>query len=320
MAIEQLPPEADQIVVLINPKAGWRSREKRRKAFLSVLEKSRFHVTVSSDLSEAADLANRAFEKGTLRTIVGIGGDGTAAELVNRTVPGVPFTLLPAGTANLVSRHFRLPKSPTKALEMIRQGRVCRFDAGSANGRLFLAVASCGFDAEAVYRVHQRRQQRNGRYAGYFSYVGPVLKLIASYPYPEIRIEFESREEGDSAPKSKQAVGRWAFVFNIPQYAWGLPLTPKAIGTDGLLDLCTLAKGGLVHGLRYVAFAQFAQHVHLSDCTLTAARRFRITSEHDLAYQLDGDPGGRLPLEIEIVPDRARLIIPSNSPAAEARD
>ncbi|RMF97330.1 MAG: hypothetical protein D6741_10180 [Planctomycetota bacterium] len=316
MAIEQLSPEADQIVVLINPKAGWRSREKRRNAFLSLLKQSEFHVTVSSDLSEACDLANRAFEKGTLRTIVGIGGDGTAAELVNRTVPGVPFTLLPAGTANLVSRHFRLPKSPAKAVAMIRQGRVCRFDAGNANGRLFLAVASCGFDAEAVCRVHERRQQRNGRYAGYFSYVGPVLRLIASYPYPEIRVTFG--ETSEAGPQ--EAVGRWAFVFNIPQYAWGLPLTPQAIGTDGLLDLCTLAKGGLFHGLRYVAFAQFAQHVRLSDCTLAAAQRFRITSEHDLAYQLDGDPGGRLPLEIEIVPDRVRLILPEKSPAAETKE
>jgi diacylglycerol kinase (ATP) len=36
----------------------------------------------------------------------------------------------------------------------------------------------------------------------------------------------------------------------------------------------------------------------------------RIESDVPVPYQLDGDPGGYLPLEIEVLPNRLTLIVP----------
>ena len=106
-------------------------------------------------------------------------------------------------------------------------------------------------------------------------------------------------------------VARWAFVFNLPCYGWGLPLTPDAVGTDGILDLCAFSGRSLLAGLRYVAGAQFgARHRGMADCQMGRGRRFRITSEDPVAYQLDGDPGGQLPVDVEILPDRLTLVVP----------
>ena len=38
--------------------------------------------------------------------------------------------------------------------------------------------------------------------------------------------------------------------------------------------------------------------------------RVRIESDEPVAYQLDGDPGGMLPLDVEVVPHRLTLVVP----------
>jgi diacylglycerol kinase family enzyme len=36
----------------------------------------------------------------------------------------------------------------------------------------------------------------------------------------------------------------------------------------------------------------------------------RITSEDEIPYQIDGDPGGHLPVEVEVVPKRVSFLVP----------
>jgi diacylglycerol kinase family enzyme len=249
--------------------------------------------------------------EGRLRALVGIGGDGTAAELVNRTAPGVPITLLAAGTANLIARHFGLSHHPEQVASTIAEGKSIRLDAGRASGRLFLVMVSCGLDAEVVRRVHERRRNNpKGGHIRYASYLKPILDGLRTYRYPEMQIDCEEPLGGaSSAPLSLRA--RWVFAFNIPRYGWGLPLAPAADATDGLLDVCTFRRGSWWQGLRYLAAAQLGCHQRLRDCVCCRARRLRITAEGDVPYQLDGDPGGMLPLEIEVLPSRVRLIVPS---------
>jgi diacylglycerol kinase family enzyme len=110
---------------------------------------------------------------------------------------------------------------------------------------------------------------------------------------------------------------RWAFVVNLPGYAGGLNTVPTALGNDGLLDVCTFKHGFFWHGLRYAASVAVGMHQKLSDCLCWQARRLRIESDAEVPYQLDGDPGGLLPVEIEVLPRRLTLIVPA-SPSRQA--
>jgi diacylglycerol kinase (ATP) len=142
--------------------------------------------------------------------------------------------------------------------------------------------------------------------------VQPILEAIRSYDYPEIRVYCDGTCEGTAEGQSAPLVARWAFAFNLPCYGWGLPLAPEAVATDGLLDLCTFRRGSLLDGLRYAVAAQFGGwHQRLADCEMRRARRFSIRSEGPVAYQLDGDPGGVLPLEVEVLPNRVTLVVPT---------
>jgi len=185
-------------------------------------------------------------------------------------------------------------------------------DAGRADGRMFLVMLGCGFDAEVVRQVHAQREEasRRGGHIGYLSYIKPIFRSIRNYHYPEIRVYCDPGGEDSSDPDASPLRGRWAFAFNLPRYGWGLPLAPGATGRDGALDVCTFARGSLLSGLKYAAAAQLGgQHRRLSDCRMDKARRVRFVADEPVAYQLDGDPGGLLPVEAEILPGRVTLVV-----------
>ena len=76
------------------------------------------------------------------------------------------------------------------------------------------------------------------------------------------------------------------------------------------MDVCTLAHGGLWHTLKYVAAVGAGLHPWLGDCALQRVSRLRITADTEVPYQLDGDPGGYLPVELQILPRRLTLLVP----------
>ncbi|MCL2305912.1 MAG: acylglycerol kinase family protein, partial [Planctomycetaceae bacterium] len=100
------------ILISVNPKAGRTSPMLRAEELQKRLQEKGFQVELGTDLSEITGKANELQQNGQLRALVGVGGDGTAAELVNRTEPGTPILLLAAGTANLLSKHFRWGSTP----------------------------------------------------------------------------------------------------------------------------------------------------------------------------------------------------------------
>jgi diacylglycerol kinase (ATP) len=305
-AISILPPTTNRVVIAINPKTGDQSAALRVEQLVELLRHHGFHVEPLSDLQEVADRANGWHAEGCLRALVGVGGDGTAAELVNRTTPGVPITMLPSGNENLLARYLGLGRSPEACCETITAGTVMRLDAGKANDRLFLLMAGCGFDADVVWRVHESRQGRVTR----ASYLKPIVDSIRSYEYPELRIQWDEEAAGVAQSPSPSAGAHWLFAFNLPRYGGGLEIAPGADGGDGLLDVCTFRHGGVWHGLLYAGAVLLGQHHRLADFAVRRAGRLRITADSPVPYQLDGDPGGWLPLDIEALPGRLSVLTP----------
>ena len=198
-----------------------------------------------------------------------MGGDGTAAELVNRTVPGLPLTVFPAGNENLLARHFGLGPTPEECCRVVKEGAVARRDAGRAGSRIFLIMIGCGFDADVVQAMHM---QRTGHVTS-ASYFNPIMASIRHYDYPELRVYWN--EDGVAEPGVASAAEpaaesisegvRWLFAFNLPCYGAGLQIAPEADGSDGLLDVCTFRHGGLWRGLYYTAAVLTGTHRWLPD-------------------------------------------------------
>jgi diacylglycerol kinase family enzyme len=296
---------SDRVLVVANPSAGSRSREQAVSDLVVCLKERGLTPQLVTDLSSLGPLAARYRALGQLRAVVAAGGDGTVAEVVNRTEPDIPVSVFPLGTANLLASYFHIECDPMALARTLVEGVTVSLDAGKANGRVFLLMAGCGFDAEVVERAHRRR---NGKHITYWTYARPILGALRSYRYPTLRVYQESTPgtEWTSPPH----LARWAFLVNLPCYAGGLQVAPDAVGTDGLLDACTFGSGSFWHALRYLGYVAIRRHRGLADFKWALVTRARIESEEPVPYQLDGDPGGFLPLTIEVLPQRFSFVAP----------
>jgi diacylglycerol kinase (ATP) len=296
-----LSRDADRVVILVNPKAGPIAAQPGADRLAGLLKERGYKVEVFSDLAAATSQAKRWHAEGSLRTLVGVGGDGTAAELVNRTDEGLPLTLFPGGNSNLLARYIGMTKDSEFVCRTIVEGVAARLDAGRANGRIFLLMIGCGFDAEVVNRVHE---DRTG-HINLKNYFHPIRYTLRNYAYPEIRASWQ--DDGEAAASLS---ARWLFVFNLPCYGGGFRIAPNSDGSDGLLDVCGFRSGGF---WRHMATVVLRQHGRTADWMVCRRRRLRITSEAQVSYQIDGDPGGWLPLEVEVLPGRLTVVVPKDA-------
>lgn len=332
----RLPEQADEVLILTNPTAGAGPKHYELQRLVAGLHRWRLKGRLVTDRSEITQLADELHRAGRLRAVVSAGGDGTAAETLNRTSPGIPIALFPLGTENLLARYLEMPRQPEEMAEVIAAGTIIRHDVGNASGRLFAIMIGCGFDAEVVRRVHLERDGHITR----LNYLKPIWESIRSYDYPEMRISYElAGANGDAGSGlAQEAAGqpaenghqlpagnwttiqaRFAFVVNVPRYALGLRFVPEAVADDGRLDLCAFRQGSFFHGLWYLGNLLIDKHRRLPDCTVRAVRRLRIESDGVVPYELDGDASGFLPLDVQIEPNRLTLVVPPSWPARNCR-
>lgn len=292
------------VLVSVNPRAGYRDRSHAVEHLREALAAHDFTTEQFTDIALLKARAEELHAAEKLRAVVAAGGDGTIALLANSTPQGAPLAILPLGTENLLAKHLGLAADPVAVAQLIADGHTHAFDMGEAGGRLFSLMAGCGFDAEVVRRLHTERKGN----IHHLSYVKPIVEAIRTYEYPELRVQYVPAD-ADGDELTEELAARWVFVVNIPRYAGGLNLAPGATGDDGLLDVCTFREGSLWNGLVYLGGIMLGQQQSMQDFTHIRTRRLKIESTTEAPYQLDGDPGGTLPVEICVRPGRLTVLV-----------
>lgn len=314
------------ILIFTSPKAGSGAGRDRVGLLAQWLSEQQFDVNVTSSLDELRHRTDPHTSPELPRWVVAAGGDGTLALVAQNTPPATTLVPMPLGTENLVAKHYRISSDLQSMKNVILHGQEMKIDAGLANGRLFLVMASCGFDAEVVRAMHLTRRGHINR----FSYTWPILRTLRSYRFPPIHVEYFAASEpvlpaadtlAESVASAPDAVQepltcRWALVFNMPRYAAELAVEPDACEDDGVLDLCSLQYGSIASGTRYLGGIITGRHIRWKDVVRRPITRCRITSPARVAFQIDGDYAGRLPLEIGVLPGRIRLrVAPGTTPS-----
>ncbi|MFK7769815.1 MAG: diacylglycerol kinase family protein [Mariniblastus sp.] len=284
----------------MNPNSGSTDQRSLVEQLQRNLIQRGFEVHLLTNIEEVKRVTVESLKANSLRAVVAAGGDGTVSLLANLLPSQTPMAILPLGTENLLAKHLKMTADADLVAQAIADGKMIQLDAGRANGQLFLVMASCGFDADVVRRLHSERKG----HIRHWSYAKPIVWAIGKYRFPEIRI-FADDEE-------KSVKGKWAFIFNVPRYAMNLPIVADADPADGQLDLCTFRGGNLFRGVFYLAAVLMRRHRGWKHSHFQRFSKIRIESEEKVPYQLDGDPGGFLPLEIEVIPKFLNLFVPKS--------
>jgi diacylglycerol kinase (ATP) len=254
------------------------------------------------------------------------------AALANLLPPHVPLLIFPLGTENLLAKYLGLSNDVRVAAEAVRANGRLAMDVGQANGKLFLVMLSCGFDAEVVRQMHAVRSGHISRW----SYTWPILTALREYRFPQLagrlQLQLAPEQVSESQLRAEESLAKqiaaddlppehiaaWFFVFNVPRYAAGLNFCPQADPADGALDVCTFQRPGIVAGLGYLSRLWFGSHQRLSGFRHQLCRQLSLPAPLaadgrplNIPFQIDGDPGGVLPLEVSVLPGRLQLLTPS---------
>ena len=310
--------KSNTVAVLHNPKSGARHAIELIDELLTELRVRGWDVESFHDLDSFQQRVESLFSAGKLRAVVAAGGDGTASAVATRINHDVPLRVFPLGTENLLAKHFRFDSDPAATANAIQQMETHQIDAATANGKLFLIMAGIGFDAEVVRRLHTNRKGHIRRW----HYWWHIVASVFSYRFPKLRVlplaASNSLELSDDSKLLSDSDVAWLFIQNLPCYADKLAIVTHAVDDDGLLNVSSFRHGGLISGLKYLYALRMERHLLLDDFQSTQLSNFRIeeapgrshaTNSTAASYQIDGDWGGHLPVDILVLPKRVRIIL-----------
>ncbi|PTS91595.1 lipid kinase [Flavobacterium sp. HMWF030] len=156
--------------------------------------------------------------------IVACGGDGTINEVASCLIgTDVKLGIIPLGSGNGLASHLNIPHDIGKSLEVIREGRKIRIDAGRINQHYFFSNTGIGIDAMII-----RKYEHSGKRM-LFSYVRAAVASTFEYSAQPAIVSFDDRV----IPIKPFMV----FVSNSNEMGYNMTLTPDAMLTDGKLDL-----------------------------------------------------------------------------------
>lgn len=310
--------EPKHVLIVFNPKAGAADRRELLHSLQRRLGEMGFEVELIVDLDDLKSRAAELGQAGQLRLVVSAGGDGTLAAVAERSAPETCLAVFPLGTENLMGKWLGATADLDRFCQAVQANRTRVIDVASANGRLALITIGVGFDAEVVRRVHSQRRGHISKW----TYAWPIWATFWTFGFPKFYIELEGwNRVANSSPNAEpckasdpepdevlKRTAPWVFVANLPMYAGGLSLIPHASATDGKLDVASFSGTGRIRGLFYALWIALRRHIYLKDFQAYRATTIRIAADGPAGYQLDGDYGGSLPLEIRVLPNRIKLL------------
>jgi diacylglycerol kinase (ATP) len=295
-----------RIKIIANPASG---RGRAARLARSVRERLTA-LGCEVELSEtrlAGDARRFAGETAGFDAVCGVGGDGTLHEIANGLPPDAPpLAVIPSGTANVMARELGLRGGAASIARMIAEGRVVRWDLGRerTTGRRFLLFASAGYDASVVHDFHANRRGP----IRMWQYCWWGLKSIVDFRVPAIDVELDGKVVARRAS--------WVTVSNVASYGGPLVFTPRAKADDGAFEVMVMHAREKRDVIRmfWAAILRYAFRIEyrMTDLTFHAAKRVRLTSPdgRPVPVQMDGDPGGHLPLDAEVVPGGIAVVAP----------
>ncbi len=241
-----------------------------------------------------------------------VGGDGTVQEVINGLASadaGCVLGIVPAGAGNDLARDLRIPRDHRRALALALHEPPRRIDVGQATGadgrvRRFGAAGGAGFDAQvAAAMARSRARWQRGR----LGYALVTLSELRRYRNARVAIEWEGPDGGTG--NAELPVLMVAFA-NGAYYGGGMRIAPAARPDDGHLDLCIVGDVSRLEAVRQLPGMYRGAHVAHPAVRMERARRLRLGGD-EAPVHLDGDPFGRLPLDVVVLQGALLVAAPS---------
>ncbi len=286
---------------LVNPAAGGGHGKRALSLLGEAAAKAGAELVVSQNVEDLAAQARQAAEDGVER-LVAAGGDGTFHHVAQGLIGSeCAMGLVPLGRGNDLAGTLGIPSELPRAVEVAIGGPVRRIDVGQVDRHSFLGYCGVGFDSEVASYVQQGR----GPFSGQAAYVYGVLRTLAAFKPPVIRVEHDGGVYESGA--------MFAVVCNHSRFGGGMFIAPEARIDDGMLDLVVVEAVSKLKLLRIFPKVYKGEHVGHPAVTIVRTRSARLYVDRTMTMASDGEPimeVGEQGVEVSVRPGALGVVVP----------
>lgn len=311
---EDVPsPQPVRVFVVLNPVAGTSNPDTVTQTISRFCEEHHWECEIyqTSKGEDLRQLVHKIVKKGVDMIIVA-GGDGTvsavAAGMINSQIP---LGILPAGTGNALARDRSIPLDLNGALALLGgDHQMQALDAMEVVGKgMYVLNVSVGVSSITM-RMTAREEKR--RY-GFLAYVYRAMASIMRSDLHRFKVKVDDFPLRFSASEVFIANCRLAGFQPLVD---GVEVTPD----DNRLDMFIIRARSIRDYLGVLARFIVRGGKNQADNLYyaTAQENIVIESDHPLPVQADGEDVGITPVEIRIIPNALKLIVPCSVKVAAA--
>jgi diacylglycerol kinase (ATP) len=294
-----------KIKIIYNPVAGKNKGLQSIKNLSDELLKNGhlLHRFATGKARDAFDETEKAISS-EYELIIAAGGDGTINEVASalaKNHSSIPLGIFQFGTVNDFATHLNITNDPIKFAKMVEKMNVIPIDLGKANGSFFINVAAGGSLTNVAHETPKEMKAVFGRNAYYLNIVKDLTeKGLCVTNFTIIADDIELTDDF------------YLFlVSNSPSVGGFSNLAPEAEIQDGLLDCVFVKESSFISNVEVFIGVLTGDHVDHDSVLYFKTKNIKIinNSKKDIEYDIDGEYGGKLPLEIEVVPSAINIII-----------
>jgi lipid kinase YegS len=231
--------------------------------------------------------------------VIAVGGDGTVNEVVNGLAGSeTPLGIIPFGTANDFARQAGIPDDPGKAMDVILHDEPRTIDLAELNGRRFLNVSTGGMAAEATAETPLDAKET----------LGPLAYAITGVRKLAQLRRYTAHVTGPGLDLHCKFL--FIAVGNARATGGGSRVTPRALVTDGLLDVCIIESMPRADFARLLLKLRRGDHLGEAGVHYLQLPELTVAARRPVSVNVDGEPMQARTLRYVAVPGALRVFVP----------
>ena len=290
-------------IFIYNPNSG----KRKIKANIDYIEsrlRERFTEVVIYETKSQKDLIDTAADSCDIYDAIFFsGGDGAFNNIIQgimRKPNRPPLGYIPAGTVCDIGRNIGSSKNIKKALDIMLNGEIVTYDVGYSNGKYFAYTETTGTFVSTSVTTSGEKKKKLGKLAYYLGAIGEFFK-------PTIR-KLEFQRNGTTVRINSPLL----LILNSRSVG-GFPVNRKAKLNSGKFDIYIIKNSNnRISGAINVIFFYLRGFLGMKMTPIAYHLRetkFKVVSEENIVWTLDGEDGPRGNIEVEYIPNAYRLYV-----------
>jgi diacylglycerol kinase (ATP) len=260
---------------------------------------------ITIDVAEDLDIEEEVIKacQDGVSLIIACGGDGTVHSCANGIMHSrseAVLSVLPFGTVNDFASVLGMNDKIDQFIDVLEHGTTKKIDVGICNGLYFINVVAVGAFTDVGYAVPRPLKKIFGRLA----YLIYGIKDSLKYLKESHRVHLEINGDVIERDITLFTVTNSNSVGGFRNYARPIELD------DGNLYLMVMRKSTFMQAVRIVMTYLGTQKFAGETIDYYPVKHLKASSVDLMKIDIDGEEGGRLPIEIKILEKKLSVLIP----------